>query len=346
LITGKANPTGSSPWHRLLPWLNIALTILLVVAGLWFISTRVSLREIGAAIYAASPVYVFAGVTIVVLTTALKGWRWRLMFIESRHPVAFVSAFWGTVLGQYVNLVIPFVRLGEVARLYALNRETGVSPVQATGTLVVEKTLDLIFLGLTIFLLLPFIILPEYVSRPGILSFLPIVVILTLFLLAYQTELFIRMWRRAIRPLPDKLQRWFLRVAIAGLEGLAALRSARLSFLLLATSLLIALASIVLPYILFPALNLTLSLLDAALIHVVVTIAIAPPSTPAKIGIFNGAAALMLYQFGLTDETAIYSYAILFYLVAIAPQIILGIIASVRSRWRWQPATTELPAQE
>jgi glycosyltransferase 2 family protein len=346
LITGKANSAGSSSWHRLLPWLNIGLTIILIVAGLWFLSTRVSLREIGAALYNATSVFVLAGVAIVLLTLVLKAWRWKLMFTDNRHPITFVPAFWGTALGQYVNLVIPFLRLGEVARLYALNRETGANPVQAAGTLVVEKTLDLIFLGLTVLLILPFVILPEYVSRPVLLLALPIFIILILFLLAYQTKFIIQLWRMIIRPLPQGLQGWFLRVAVTGLEGLAALRSPRLSFLLLVSSLLIALLSVLLPFILFPALNLSLSLLDAALIHVVVTIAIAPPSTPAKIGVFNGAAALMLYQFGLTDETVIYSYAILFYLVAITPQIILGIIASARSRWRWQPNNTELPVQE
>jgi hypothetical protein len=83
-------------------------------------------------------------------------------------------------------------------------------------------------------------------------------------------------------------------------------------------------------------------LLDAALIHIAVTIAITPPSTPAKIGVFNGAAALMLWQFGLSDETAIAGYAILLYLVVVAPQIILGLVAASRSKWRWQTTSVSL----
>ncbi len=92
------------------------------------------------------------------------------------------------------------------------------------------------------------------------------------------------------------------------------------------------------PYALFPALSLRLTLLDAALIHVVVSIAITPPSTPAKVGVFNAAVALMLLQLGLTDDTAVASYAILFYLVVIVPQIALGLIAASRSQWRWAAA--------
>jgi glycosyltransferase 2 family protein len=273
----------------------------------------------------------------MLLTIALKAWRWQLMFATEPPVLSFSPAFWGVALGQYVNLLVPFVRLGEIARLYGLNQETGIHPARAIGTLVLEKTLDLIFFGLTIIFILPFVIVPDYVNKPGGLYFLlPGLLLIVLYLLSFRTQMVITLWRFIVRPLPDRIENWFLRIAVTGLEGLAALREKRLSLLLLATSALIAILSVLLPFALFPSLGLSLSILDAALIHVVVSIAIAPPSTPAKIGVFNGAAALMLYQFGLEDETAIFSYAILLYLVVIIPQIILGLFAASRSKWRWR----------
>ena len=339
MIVDNGNRPTIAAWRRYLPWLNLALTVSLVVAGLWYLSTRVSLALVGAALAGASPGYVLAAVAVMLLTIALKAWRWQLMFPAERPPLRFGAAFWATALGQYVNLIVPFLRLGEVARLYALNQESGVSGGRALGTLVIEKALDLIFFGLTIVFILPFVILPDYVNQPGALFLaLPLLLLAVLYLLAYRTELVIRMWRRIIGPLPEPLHGWLLRLAVAGLEGLASLRDRRLSAALILLSALIAGLAVVLPYLLFPALALPLTLLDAALIHVVVSIAIAPPSTPDKIGVFNGAAALMLWQFGLTDETAITAYAILLYLVVVAPQIILGLVAASRSKWRWRPA--------
>lgn len=341
MITDKATGAATPSWRRYLPWLNLALTAALVLAGLWYLSSRVSLAAVGQALAQAEPGYVALAVGIMVLTMALKGWRWRLMFTE-QPAVSFRAAFWATTLGQYVNLIVPFVRLGEVARLYALNQETGTAAARALGTLVVEKTLDLIFFGLTIIFILPFVILPDYVNQPGpMLLLLPLALLAVLYLLAYRTEFVIGVWRRVVRPLPDRLEGWLLRLAVSGLEGLAALRNRRLTLLMLLTSLGIAALAVVLPYSLFLALGLKLTLLDAALIHIVVSIAITPPSTPAKIGVFNGAAALMLWQFGLTDETAIAGYAILFYLVVIVPQIALGIVAASRSKWRWTGTTAE-----
>ena len=152
-----------------------------------------------------------------------------------------------------------------------------------------------------------------------------------------------RLLERMARPLPEKLGGWITRVGVAGLEGLSALRNRKLSLLLLVLSLMIASLSVLLPYLLFPALGLDLTLLDAAVVHVVVSVVAAPPSTPVKIGVFNGAAAFVLWQLGIRNEAVIVSYSLLFYAVVIVPQLVLGIIASVRSRWSWNVSLDPQP---
>lgn len=326
-------------WRRYLPWLNLGLAVALIIAGLWYLSARVSLASLGSVLAGASMGFVALSVGIMVVTILLKAWRWQLMFPTERPPVTLAAAFWATALGQYVNMVVPVLRLGEVARLYALNQESGARAGRALGTLVVEKTLDLIFFGLTIAFVLPFVILPDFVARPGpLLVLLPVALLAVLYLLAYQTEVVIRLWRKIVSPLPARLRSILTRLAVNGLEGLASLRDRRLTLLMLFISLLIAVLAVALPYALFPALDLSLSFVDAALMHIVVTIAIVPPSTPAKLGILNGAAALTLWQLGVADEARIAGYAILLYLVFIVPQVLLGLIAASRTRWRWGTA--------
>lgn len=349
-VQNSTHPSNRS-WRRFLPWVNLGLAIVLVIVGLWYLSTRISLMALGEALLASSKGFVALSVAIMLLTILLKAWRWQLMFPTERPPVSLSAVFWATALGQYVNLVVPFLRLGEVARLYALNQESGTSPGRALGTLLVEKTLDLIFFGLTILFVLPFVILPDFVDQPGVVILvLPAIIMLLLYLLAYRTEFVIKLWRRVISPFPDRIRSLLLRLAVSGLEGLAALRDRRLSLLMLLISLAIALLSIGLPYVLFPALKLPLNFLDAALIHIVVSIAIVPPSTPGKLGILNGAAALALWQLGVSDETSIASYSILLYLVVVIPQIILGLVAASRTKWRWQdtakPAISFTPKSE
>lgn len=322
--------------RQLLPWLNLILTIALIIAGVWFLSARVGLETIGAVLAEANVAAVILAVGVMVLTLALKSWRWQLLFTGSDTVVPYTAAFWATSLGQYVNLIVPFLRLGEIARIYSLNREAQVPAAQTIGTLVVEKVLDLIFFGLTIILVVPYFVLPDQLGKPGIWLFIvPVIALVVLYIFAFQTERMTSWLERIAGRLPGKVGNWVMRIGVAGLEGLAALRSRRLSLFLLVLSLVIAGLAVVLPYLLFPALGLDLTILDAAVVHVVVSVVAAPPSTPVKIGVFNGAAAFVLWQLGLRNEAVIVSYSILFYLVVIVPQLILGIIASVRSRWSW-----------
>jgi uncharacterized membrane protein YbhN (UPF0104 family) len=119
------------------------------------------------------------------------------------------------------------------------------------------------------------------------------------------------------------------------LEGIAALRNHRVTVALLVTSLIIGVLSVLLPYLVLLAFSIPRGLVEAALMHVVVSVASAPPTTPAKIGIFNGVATLLLLQLGVEDEAVAISYAIVFYLVVIVPQIVLGGIAAWQTDWHW-----------
>jgi hypothetical protein len=56
-----------------------------------------------------------------------------------------------------------------------------------------------------------------------------------------------------------------------------------------------------------------------------------PASTPANVGIFEGLVVFTLNQFGLTDNAAILSYAIVYHLVVVTPQLFLGSLSVIRS---------------
>ena len=334
-----ANNQDKSPsiTRRLIPWLNLLLVLILLAIGLWFLSGKVSLIEIGLALSHAKPLPILAGLAIVLLTSVLKAWRWQFMFAVPQQKPPFSAAYWALMLGQYVNLIVPFLRLGEIARIYALNRQTKIPMATSIGTLVVEKMLDLFLLVLTIALLTPFIILPEFIGQPGPLWWLvPVLSLLALTFFAFETEKITKLVQNIAARLPNNwIQRPF-RWMISGLKGLAALRSGRTSLVLVILSAVIAVLSILLPYVLFDSFGFELNLVQAALIHVVVTIAITPPSTPGKLGVFNGVVAIMLYSFGASDDAAIISYSIVYYLVAIIPQILLGSIAAAKTDWHWQ----------
>lgn len=339
IVKNSEKTSRSNGFDRYLPWLNLVIALVLIGLGVWYLSGKVTLKEIILALLLADPKYILLGLAISMFTILVKTWRWQLMFMTPEESLPFSPAFWSLMLGQYVNLIVPFLRLGEIARIYALNRQANIPMPRTLGTLVLEKVLDMFMLMLAIALVLPLVILPEFVSEPGIIVWvLPVIGLVTLYVMAYQTALIARFFSALENKVPIPFFNKLLKWSISGLDGLASLRSKRLSVLLVGSSAVVILLSVLLPYAMFLAFNLQFGIVEAALVHIVVTIAITPPSTPGKIGVFNGAVALILLGFGLTDEAVIISYSIVFLLVVIIPQIAFGSIAAARTDWRWHKA--------
>lgn len=339
MIAEKEKETSNvqSAAKKFMPWLQVILTILLVGWGLWYITKEITLSEIGNALALAKPGYIVLGLLVILVTMVVKTWRWRLLYYPRQDMPPFKALFWALSLGQFVNTAVPFVRLGEIARVYALDQQFRTSKVRSLGTLVVEKTLDLIMLVLTVGVLLPVIVLPDFISDPSLtLGIISLGAFLALYLLAYQTKLVIWLLKQVASRLPTTIEQRVIRLGVSGLEGLSALRDRRIILALLGTSILVAILSVLTPYVLFPAFNLPLGLVDAALIHFMVSLAIAPPSTPGKIVVFDGAVAFVLLGFGLKNEAVIVSYAVIFHLVVVLPQIVLGGIAASRTNWQWR----------
>ncbi len=347
IVNNSETAQSSTRSKRWLPWVNMLLAILLMALGIWYLAGKVSFIDIIEALLLAKPGYIILGVAVMIITVMVKAWRWQLMFRTPDGSPSYPPLFWSLMLGQYVNLIVPFLRLGEIARIYALNRQTQIPMARSLGTLVVEKILDAIMLAMTIGIVLPLVILPEFVGDPALVMwFIPLAALLILYLLAYQTDLIARFFHTLANKFPTRFAKRLLRWSLSGLEGLASLRNTRLTLLLVGSSVLIAFLSVLLPYVIFSAFNLQLGLIEAAAIHIVVTIATTPPSTPGKIGVFNGAVALVLLSFGMTNEAVAIGYSIVFYLVVIVPQIFLGSVAASRTEWRWHRSVEQQMAAE
>ena len=327
-------------------WISILLSILLLVVGGWYLFAKISPIEMLHAFTQVRYGYLGCSILSILFTFLVKAWRWQLLLGEHPAKLSYSALFWAMMLGFYVNIIMPFLRLGEIARAYALNYQTGMSKVQSLSTLVVEKVLEAVFLGLTVVALIPFLVLSVngQQSNPGLLlGITAVAVLIVMVVIAYQTNWILRRIEQVTNLLPTALGKRLLQLSISGLNGFSALREQRLSWAILGTSLLVAITSVLAPYFLFPAFGINLGLAEAAAIHVVVSLALVPPSTPVKIGVFDGVVAFMLVKFGVENEALVAAYTIVFHLVAVLPIIICGSMAAARTQWRWQKTAVSAP---
>lgn len=319
------------------PFLKIVTTISLLGLGIWYILNGIGLSAIADVFSTSKIEFILLSLLTVLTMNLFKAWRWKILFAAENEPPPFPTLFWAIMLGQYVNLVVPFLRLGEIARIYVLRKQSRTPGALTLGTLVVEKVLEMVVLALTLFVILPFIALPDYVNHPGIqLGIIAGIMIVGLYIIAYQTNFILKVCGFFTRWLPMHWAQRLMNYIIQGLEGVATLRDKRTTFALMATSIMGGVTAVLTPYILLLAFDLPLGLARAALIHIVVMIALTPPSTPGKIGVFDGAAAFTLVWFGIQSEATIAGFTITYHLVAILPPIILGMIAASRTNWQWK----------
>lgn len=333
---GKGEASTSEATGRSLPWGRLLLGLLLGALGLWYVTREASLGALRAALSAADPLYILLGLLLMTITMAAKAWRWQHLYHPRTQAPPLADLFWALSLGQLVNAAVPFLRLGELARIYDLGQQTNSSKARALGTLVVEKVLDVLLLAFTLVLLLPFLVIPAFVVDSGLaLALLGAVAFFLLFLVAYRTDLTLRLAQTVLAWLPELLSRRLTPLTLSGLEGLSALRDARTVARLLLDSALIALLSVLTPLVLFPAFDLPLNLAAAAAIHVGLTVGTLPPSTPAKVGIFEFLVVFMVNRFFPSGESATaLAYALIFHLVVVLPQLLLGSIALARGKRR------------
>jgi uncharacterized protein (TIRG00374 family) len=343
-MTPTRRPNWKPNWVRI----NAALSAALILLGLWLLNRTVGLNTIWDAMQQADGRYILLALGIMTLNGAIKAWRWGLLLVPQGKRPSLPHLFWAIWLGQYVNMVIPFLRLGELGRVYALNQQEPIGKARSLGTVVVEKTLDMLLLILTLALLIPFIILPEIITQSGlILALITAAAIGVLYLLAYRTEWFVRLLHalhsKLGRFLPGRIRHRLLPILIDGLEGVASLRNHRTTALLVFSSALSALTGIITPYILFLAFAMPYSLAQAALIDSALSITTTPPSTPGQLGVFEATVVFFLDLFGQTEPSVNISYALVFHMVVLLPKIVLGSIAAARTDWKWQREINQQP---
>ena len=321
-------------------WKRVGLSLLISGVILWALTRSMAWGDVTAAFQTANLWYAVAGTAVILLTLLLKAWRWRLLFHPDEQRAGWRPTFTAMMAGQALNLLIP-ARVGELARIYAFHQETGLGKARALGTIVIEKTIDLLTTAATLLLLLPFLVMSEWGAQRWLaLTAVAFMGGLLLYLLAYQTQRIVGWLRRLAEKLPDALGQRLISLTVSGLQGLSALRSGRVSLILLVGSGFIALLAVATPWVLFPAFGLPLGLKEAVILNLVLTAGLTPPSTPGKILVFEGLVIFTLQQFGLEESAALLSYALLYHLVVMLPQIILGSLAIVTSKWDWRRPST------
>lgn len=288
--------------------LKLGLGLAISALFLWALLRSVSLAEVGATIAAARPSWIAAALGFLLLAYLLKILRWTAMLRSLGAQVGIRQTAAPFVGGVAFNNVLPF-RAGDVLRVVAAQRFTGVPRSGQLGSLLLERLLDLFTLMLILFATLTVwsIDLRDTALLDGLrLAAGAVAAAIVLFLFAPRPLRWIVRRGETAAPKLRPVGEAFLRLSDAVQTLSRPLLLARLTLL----SLLAWLAEGAVFYAVARALDLTDSIAAALLALSVGTLSTIIPSSPGYVGTFHFFTARLVTGLGAPADAAA-AYAIL-----------------------------------
>ena len=310
-------------------WIQVVISLVVAIWIFWFLYKDLSFNSLKAAIHETSFLWIGLSVIISLLGFWIRAWRWGLL-IEAgeRIKISTWRTFLALMIGYLANLLVP--RAGEVARCGILAKTEEQHMGKLLGTVILERTIDLLCIIITIFLAFAlenqtFIgLMGDLVSVDGLLEkitrSLPLVlggsiVAIIFFYLAFQKYRDSSLFRKA---------RHFLRDMI---QGFISLRKVKNQLGFWTSSIAIWLIYYLMMLFVAWAIPTTASLsLSAVLIVMVMgSIGMIAP-VQGGIGTFHALVAFILMAYGLSDEQG-KIFAVIIHSSQVLTIVLVGLIS-------------------
>lgn len=339
--------------RRRLDW-RAVLGMALSVGFLWLALRGVRFRTVAQNIAAADPWLFLAAVAVTTFTFWIRAWRWRSLIRPVNPDTAFRNRFPAVVIGYMAINLLP-ARAGELVRAYVLSRREPVPLVTSLGSLVVEHMIDGLMLVALTFVALAWPSFPAH-SRGGeqlhhLASLLALVfgsvAVACLALVIWPRAVVAAVEWLAARVLPAALRRPLVGAMASLLAALGAIRQPLLLLRVLLWSVALWLVGALSYWLGMLAFGIHLPYLAAIFLQSVVAFAVAIPSSPGFLGVFEAGARFGLVQVWGVDATRAVSYAIGFHIGGYIPVTLMGLFYVWRLGMTWkQVGRRETPEED
>lgn len=305
-----------APARRLL---KVALGLLVSAALLAYLFHDADLPGIGRRLLGTRWDYLGASVALFMLSLWVRALRWRYLFPPGARPAGLLRA---VLIGYTGNNLLP-LRAGEVVRAWLAARR-GQRFWTAVATLVVERVLDGLAVGLMLAVLFLTLPVPRHVEWAALLFLsADLGMLAALGALALAPGSF----RRAVLGLTA---RWPAAASRAGRlldvvdDGLAGVRAPSHLPPILGASAAIWLILAASVWAAFRAAGLDLPLAAAWAVLAFVGLGISLPSSPGYAGVFQAAVVLALAIFAVPQPEAL-AFSVLLHLAHLVPLTAAGL---------------------
>ncbi|MEK6302803.1 MAG: lysylphosphatidylglycerol synthase transmembrane domain-containing protein [Acidobacteriota bacterium] len=230
--------------------------------------------------------------------------RWKILLGYST-TIGLRPLFNSMMIGYMANNVLP-ARMGELVRIYALERSARVSKSKSAASIVLERIIDALVLLTTVGAISVFLPLTDLIRRSSLIAAVTCATVgIALLFLAFKSENVAPRIARIIGHISETLGHKAQAVVARFAEGLGVLRSLKQALLVLALTLAIWTIEAIAVTLVMMSLNLSLPLVASLFLLVVLSLSFILPAAPGGVGTYEFFVVAAMASFGLDSSRAI-----------------------------------------
>lgn len=326
-------------------FIGASVSILLL---LWVFSD-VDFAKLGSRLKSAHYWILLPTLFIFWLHFVIRALRWRYL-LPNGGSVNFRASFDSTMVGCFANFVLP-LRAGEFVRPYMLSKITPVSFAEGFASIVTERFFDLAASIITFALILPLIpTLPDWVSTSalalGVVSALILGFIVTVSLFPehitaiYDRILPLTADERQTKLIPARIRRFL----VDFINSAKILSDPKRLLVVVFLTALVWLSNYFLYYIMLFLLDIPHTFLLGTAVAVIIALAVAAPSAPGFIGVYQTACLAAFALYNIPEEDALV-FSIISHLLQYVIFISYGVFALTRAGLKLQELRSRSEAE-
>ena len=318
---------------------QLVISVVCTVVGLAafvYIASQEDWIEIKEAFLRANYWLLIPSVFILYLSLVFRAYRWRVfLYGHGKFEIGELFAF--ATIGFMGNSIFP-ARAGEFIRSFLLAKKRKVPFLTVFATVGVERLFDLVVIIAMFAVVLLLNPLPEsvggkaaeaakWIRVSGYMSVLFLAVVLAgLLMLTFRPEWFKKGLELTVGKVIPSLKDKLIGMVDPFVSGLSCLRSAKLVFWSLFWSALVWLSIGFSEYLIFIAFTEKIGIMAAFLVMAMIAFAVAAPSTPGYVGIYDLVCQLVLIGLFHVQTAVATSSTLILHASQIFPVVLGGII--------------------
>ena len=304
-------------------YLKLGFLSILSFAGLYIAFKGEDLEQLVFHLTNVDLIFVIIACALLLFSCIIRAYRWKLL-LSPFEEIQLKSVYSATMIGYFGNAIFAF-RLGELLKAHSVVKGTKIKTLQAFGTVIIERLLDVIALVIILIFLIPWFPLEDDYIRYGLMSF----VLISFFSIAI---IYVFIHSELIKNFENR--KWLLsgfglklKIAFFRLfEGINVIKKNEAFNQIVISSMLLWGIYFIETIFLVKACGLNLEIVEIGILFILGSIAFGIPALPGSAGTYDaGVKYSLVFAFNISSAKAL-NYAIISHSVAYFPLLIIGFI--------------------